>query len=57
MWDTSSATLLLTPEQTRELIGKMHALIDTCRDRAAEAGDAGTARVRVHTHAFPIATD
>ncbi|MCX5369598.1 MULTISPECIES: transcriptional regulator [unclassified Streptomyces] len=57
VWDMSSATLRLTPEQTRELIGKMHELINGYRELAAEADDAGTARIRVHTHAFPIATD
>ncbi|MEU9310499.1 helix-turn-helix domain-containing protein [Streptomyces sp. NPDC048256] len=57
VWDMSSATLRLTPEQTRELIGRMHELINGYRDLAVEADDAGTARIRVHTHAFPIATD
>ncbi|WP_405967338.1 helix-turn-helix domain-containing protein [Streptomyces sp. NBC_00015] len=57
VWDMSSATLRLTPEQTRELIGKMHELINGYRELAAEGNDAGTARIRVHTHAFPIATD
>lgn len=57
VWDMSSATLRLTPELTRELIGKMHELIDTYRERAAGADDAGTARIRLHTHAFPLADD
>ncbi|MEU9435676.1 helix-turn-helix domain-containing protein [Streptomyces sp. NPDC048252] len=57
VWDMSSATLRLTPEQTRELIGRMHELINGYRDLAVEADDAATARIRVHTHAFPIATD
>ncbi|KPI17324.1 regulatory protein ArsR [Actinobacteria bacterium OK074] len=54
VWDMSSSTLRLTPELTRELIGKMHALIDTYRDRAAVEDDTDTAQVRIHTHAFPI---
>ncbi|MEU0071386.1 helix-turn-helix domain-containing protein [Streptomyces sp. NPDC006332] len=57
VWDMSSATLRLTPELTRELIEKMHALIDTYRDRAATEDDADVAQVRLHTHAFPITTD
>jgi len=54
VWDMSSATLRLTPELTSELIAKMHALIDTYRDRAAAEDDTDTAQVRIHTHAFPI---
>ncbi|MCF1645017.1 ArsR/SmtB family transcription factor [Streptomyces indiaensis] len=55
-WDMSSATLSLTPELTRELVEKMHALVETYRDRAA--GDSpGTEQVRIHTHAFPLRTD
>ncbi|MEV3971011.1 helix-turn-helix domain-containing protein [Streptomyces sp. NPDC050698] len=55
-WDMSSATLHLTPELARELTEKMHALVETYRDRAA-AEDSGVERVRVHTHAFPLRTD
>ncbi|MFI9149957.1 ArsR/SmtB family transcription factor [Streptomyces sp. NPDC053367] len=51
--DMSSMTLHLTPEQTRELIQEMHALVD--RYRGNEDPDAKT--VRVHTHAFPLITD
>ncbi|WP_406353660.1 helix-turn-helix domain-containing protein [Streptomyces hirsutus] len=54
-WDMSSATLRLTPELTRELVEKMHALVETYRDRAVDEDDA--AQVRIHTHAFPLATD
>ncbi|MFJ8104260.1 ArsR/SmtB family transcription factor [Streptomyces sp. NPDC096132] len=57
VWDMSSATLRLTPELTRELVEKMHTLIDTYRDRASDADDADTAQVRLHTHAFPLTTD
>ncbi|MCT9142731.1 ArsR/SmtB family transcription factor [Streptomyces violarus] len=57
VWDMSSATLLLTPELTRELVEKMHALVESYRDRATTE-DAPTAeQVRFHTHAFPIRTD
>ncbi|MFE0454741.1 ArsR/SmtB family transcription factor [Streptomyces sp. NPDC058914] len=56
-WDMSSATLRLTPELTRELVEKMHALVDAYRDRAAGEDDAHTAQVRIHTHAFPLTTE
>ncbi|MDQ0748793.1 putative ArsR family transcriptional regulator [Streptomyces africanus] len=56
-WDMSSATLRLTPELTRELVEKMHALVDTYRDRAATEDTPGAEQVRLHTHAFPIRTD
>ena len=55
VWDMSSATLRLTPELTKELIEKMHALVDTYRDRPTTGDNA--AQVRIHTHAFPITTD
>ncbi|MGW3496942.1 ArsR/SmtB family transcription factor [Streptomyces sp. NPDC001020] len=56
-FDMSSATLRLTPELTRELILKMHALVDEYRDLAAVENDPQAAQVRLHTHAFPITTD
>ncbi|MET7451351.1 helix-turn-helix domain-containing protein [Streptomyces sp. NPDC005574] len=56
-WDMSSATLRLTPELTRELVEKMHALVDTYRDRATGEDDADTAQVRIHTRAFPLTTE
>ncbi|MFE0525417.1 ArsR/SmtB family transcription factor [Streptomyces sp. NPDC058954] len=52
VWDMSGATLRLTPELTRELIEKMHALVDSYRDLAVE--DDTAAQVRIHTHAFPL---
>lgn len=55
-WDMSSATLRLTPELTRELVEKMHTLIDTYRDRATDE-DVAAAQVRIHTHAFPLTTE
>ncbi|MFC3577859.1 ArsR/SmtB family transcription factor [Streptomyces yaanensis] len=57
VWDLSSATLRLTPELTRELVEKMHALLDTYRELAADENDPQAAQVRIHTHAFPITTD
>ncbi|MFI6852602.1 ArsR/SmtB family transcription factor [Streptomyces sp. NPDC050416] len=56
VWDMSSWTLLLTPELTQELVEKMHALLDSYRDRATE-DTPGAEQVRLHTHAFPIRTD
>lgn len=56
-WDMSSATLRLTPELTQELVEKMHALVETYRDRAVDEDDADTAQVRIHTRAFPLTTD
>ncbi|WP_425276484.1 ArsR/SmtB family transcription factor [Streptomyces swartbergensis] len=57
VWDMSSWTLLLTPELTRELVEKMHALVETYRDRATAEDTPGAEQVRLHTHAFPIRTD
>ncbi|MGW2617867.1 ArsR/SmtB family transcription factor [Streptomyces sp. NPDC001500] len=56
-WDMSSATLRLTPELTRELVEKMHALVETYRDRALDEDDADTAQVRIHTRAFPLSPE
>ncbi|WP_413756880.1 ArsR/SmtB family transcription factor [Streptomyces sp. MMBL 11-3] len=56
-WDMSSATLRLTPELTRELVEKMHALVDTYRERAAGEDEADTAQVRIQTRAFPLTTE
>ncbi|MGW5614866.1 ArsR/SmtB family transcription factor [Streptomyces sp. NPDC003877] len=57
VWDLSSWTLRLTPELTEELVGELHALLDTYRDREADEDTPGAERVRFHTHAFPIRTD
>ncbi|MER6414293.1 helix-turn-helix domain-containing protein [Streptomyces humidus] len=56
-WDMSSDTLRLTPELTRELVEKMHALVESYRDRAVDEGDADAARVRVHTRTFPLSSE
>ncbi|MGW0614271.1 ArsR/SmtB family transcription factor [Streptomyces sp. NPDC002788] len=57
VWDMSSWTLRLTPELTRELVEKMHALVGTYHDRATAEDAPGAEQVRFHTHAFPIRTD
>ncbi|WP_030717894.1 ArsR/SmtB family transcription factor [Streptomyces sp. NRRL F-2580] len=51
--DMSDFTLHLTPEQSHELIHKMHDLINSYRDLPASEG---TKAVRFHTHAFPRET-
>ncbi|MFD9572702.1 helix-turn-helix domain-containing protein [Streptomyces sp. NPDC059982] len=51
--DLSDFTLRLTPEQSHELIHKMHELVNSYRD-LPESADSET--VRVHTHAFPRRT-
>jgi DNA-binding transcriptional ArsR family regulator len=56
-WDMSSATLRLTPGLARELTEKMHALVDSYRDRAGEESGPAAARVRIHTHSFPLPMD
>ncbi|MFK0099891.1 MULTISPECIES: transcriptional regulator [unclassified Streptomyces] len=56
-WDMSSATLRLTPTLAGELIEKMHALIDEYRDLITDEDEGDSARVRVHTHAFPLTTE
>jgi len=53
----SSATLRLTPTLAGELIEKMHALSDEYRDRITDEDEGDSARVRVHTHAFPLTTE
>ncbi|MFF8596093.1 ArsR/SmtB family transcription factor [Streptomyces sp. NPDC015220] len=55
--DLSDMTLRLTPGRARELVARMHALVDEYRDLPATADDPDAERVRVHTHTFPIHTD
>ncbi|MET8247239.1 helix-turn-helix domain-containing protein [Streptomyces sp. NPDC005202] len=55
--DLSDMTLRLTPELARELIEKMHALVESYRDLPGTADAPGAERVRVHTHTFPMNTD
>ncbi|MGW4908112.1 ArsR/SmtB family transcription factor [Streptomyces sp. NPDC004270] len=57
VWDMSSATLRLTPDQAQELISELHAVVDGYRDRAPEADTPDAEQVRIHTHLFPIETD
>ncbi|WP_333736880.1 ArsR/SmtB family transcription factor [Streptomyces sp. IBSBF 2806] len=54
-WDMSSETLRLTPELARELVEKMHALVEAYRDRPVDEDDA--AQVRIQTRAFPLSTE
>lgn len=56
-WDASDWTLSLTPELARELIDKMHDLVEGYRDLAPAAGTPDTEQVRLHTHVMPIHTD
>ncbi|MCX5406950.1 helix-turn-helix domain-containing protein [Streptomyces sp. NBC_00335] len=51
--ELSDFSLQLTPEQSHELVLKMHDLINSYRDLPPSEG---TETVRVHTHAFPVRT-
>ncbi|MER6980432.1 winged helix-turn-helix domain-containing protein [Streptomyces carpinensis] len=55
--DLSDMTLRLTPELARELIERMHALVEEYRDLPAVADALDAERVRIHTHTFPVTTD
>jgi DNA-binding transcriptional ArsR family regulator len=55
--DMSDMTLRLTPDLARELIGKMHELIDGYRDLDLDKATPDSEQVRIHTHLFPIETD
>lgn len=55
--DLSDWTLRLTPEQSRELIGRMHELLNSYRASEAPEDDPDAEQVRLHTHVFPIRTD
>ncbi|MGA4982151.1 ArsR/SmtB family transcription factor [Streptomyces cellulosae] len=54
--DMSDLTLRLTPDQAAELVRRMHALVDSYRDRAPADGTPDAEQVRVHTHLFPTRT-
>ncbi|GAA0677452.1 helix-turn-helix domain-containing protein [Streptomyces thermocarboxydus] len=54
--DMSDLTLRLTPDQAAELVQRMHALVDSYRDRAPADGTPDAEQVRVHTHLFPTRT-
>jgi DNA-binding transcriptional ArsR family regulator len=55
--DLSDFTLRLSPEHSRELIGKMHDLINSYKDAEAAEDDPAAEQVRLHTHVFPVSTD
>ncbi|WP_369271346.1 ArsR/SmtB family transcription factor [Streptomyces sp. R11] len=55
--DLSDFTLRLTPERSRELIGKVHELLNSYQAHEAAEDDPDAEQVRLHTHVFPIATD
>ncbi|KAB2589401.1 ArsR/SmtB family transcription factor [Streptomyces arboris] len=50
--DMSDFKLHLTPELARELSQKLHAVVESYRDRVPE-GTEGSAAVRTHLHVFP----
>ncbi|MER5361078.1 winged helix-turn-helix domain-containing protein [Streptomyces sp. NPDC002785] len=51
-WDVSDFKVRLTPDLSTELIGKIHDLIESYRDRVPEDAE-GSATVRSHVHFFP----
>jgi DNA-binding transcriptional ArsR family regulator len=53
--DLSDFTLRLTPELASELNDRLHALVESYRERAGD--DERAERVRVHLHSFPRAED
>ncbi|WP_043454739.1 ArsR/SmtB family transcription factor [Streptomyces fulvoviolaceus] len=55
--DLSDFTLRLTPDRSRELIGKMHELLKSYDAFEADEDDPEAEQVRLHTHVFPITTD
>ncbi|MGW3818596.1 ArsR/SmtB family transcription factor [Streptomyces sp. NPDC005046] len=55
--DMSDFTMRLTPAQSRELIQKMHDLLDSYCAVERPEDDPEAAQVRFHTHVFPQASD
>lgn len=55
--DMSDMTLRLTPELARDLVGRMHALVDEFRTMAPGKDTPEAEMVRIHTHLFPTRTD
>ncbi|MFD3786293.1 ArsR/SmtB family transcription factor [Streptomyces cyaneofuscatus] len=51
-WDISDFKIRLTPELAQELSEKLHAVVESYRDRVPEDTE-GSAVVRTHLHAFP----
>ncbi|PKT68510.1 transcriptional regulator [Streptomyces populi] len=55
--DMSDFTMRLTPAQSRELIQKMHELLDSYCALERPEDDPEAEQVRFHTHVFPQASD
>ncbi|MEU6356026.1 helix-turn-helix domain-containing protein [Streptomyces sp. NPDC047072] len=55
--DLSDWTLRLTPEQSRELIGRLHELVNSYRAAEPPEDTPEAEQVRLHTHVFPIKSD
>ncbi|OPG05835.1 transcriptional regulator [Streptomyces sp. GKU 895] len=55
--DLSDFTLRLTPERSRELLTKLHELLNSYDTFEADKDNPEAERVRIHTHLFPIHTD
>jgi DNA-binding transcriptional ArsR family regulator len=55
--EMSDFKIRLTPAQTRELVEKMHALLESYRALERPEDDPEAEQVRFHTHAFPLASD
>ncbi|WP_436847409.1 ArsR/SmtB family transcription factor [Streptomyces aureus] len=55
--DMSDFTIRLTPDQSRELIQKMHDLLDSYTAQERPEDDPEAEQVRFHTHAFPQSSD
>ncbi|MBB1244094.1 helix-turn-helix domain-containing protein [Streptomyces durbertensis] len=53
--DLSDWTLDLTPRLARELVQKMHELVESYRESAE--GDPAAEQVRIHSHVMPVSTD
>ncbi|MEU0158117.1 metalloregulator ArsR/SmtB family transcription factor [Streptomyces sp. NPDC006261] len=51
-WDISDFKIRLTPELAQELSEKLHAVVESYRDRVPEDAE-GSAVVRTHLHTFP----
>ncbi|MET9143308.1 helix-turn-helix domain-containing protein [Streptomyces sp. NPDC004042] len=54
--DMSDWTLRLTPDLARDLVEKMHALLNSYRALAPEENTPGSEQVRIHTHVLPTRT-
>ncbi|MFI6876001.1 helix-turn-helix domain-containing protein [Streptomyces sp. NPDC050400] len=55
--DLSDWTLSLTPGLARELVRKMHQLLESYQELAQAADTPGVEQVRIHTHVMPVSTD